>query len=201
MDPEDPMVLVARRLTESAELKRRTIAVCGPAIVRASELLVGCFQRRGRVLLCGNGGSAADCQHLAAEFVGGLNREAPRPALGAIALTSDTSILTARSNDVGFEDVFARQVEALGQTGDVLIGLSTSGNSANVLHALETARARSLTTIVFTGDGGGKALPLADLCIAIPSRVTQHIQEAHLAAGHVLCELVERRLFPREVRT
>jgi D-sedoheptulose 7-phosphate isomerase len=201
MTQNDPMGLLSRHFIESAEVKRKAVAVCGPAVVRASEILAGCFQRRGRVLLCGNGGSAADCQHIAAEFVSTLSHSFPRAALGAIALTTDTSLLTASANDFGFDGVFARQVEALGQSGDVLIGLTTSGNSANVLRALETGRARGLTTIAFTGEGGGAAAALADLLVAVPSRSTQHIQETHITAAHVLCELVERLLFPVETRS
>jgi D-sedoheptulose 7-phosphate isomerase len=201
MTQHDPMALLSRHFIESAEVKRKAVAVCGPALVRASEMVAGCFQRRGRVLLCGNGGSAADCQHIAAELVSTLTHTFSRVALGAIALTTDTSLLTASANDFGFEGIFARQVEALGQPGDVLIGISTSGNSANVLRALETARARGLTTIAFTGETGGGAAALADVLVAVPSRATQHIQETHITAGHVLCELVECLLFPAETRS
>jgi len=201
MTQDDPMALLSRHFIESAETKRKAVAVCGPAVVRASEMVAGCLQRRGRVLLCGNGGSAADCQHIAAELVSSLNHSFPRTALGAIALTTDTSLLTASANDFGFEGIFSRQVEALGQPGDVLIGITTSGNSANVLRALETARARGLTTIAFTGETGGDAAVLADVLVAVPSRATQHIQETHITAAHVLCELVERLLFPVQTRS
>ncbi|HWA15626.1 MAG TPA: SIS domain-containing protein, partial [Gemmatimonadales bacterium] len=138
--------------------------------------------------------------HIAAEFVSTLRASFPRAALGAIALTTDTSFLTANANDFGFEGVFARQVEALGRPGDVLIGITTSGNSANVLRALETARAGGLTTIAFTGASGGQCAALADILVAVPSSVTGHIQETHITAAHVLCDLVERALWPVESR-
>jgi len=146
------------------------------------------------VLLCGNGGSAADCQHVAAELVSRLTRDSERPGLPAIALTTDTSFLTAYANDCGFEGVFARQVEALGRPGDVLIGISTSGNSPNVLRAVELAREKGMRSIALTGQGGRLA-KLADVAVSVPSDDTRHIQEAHLAVEHVLCLLVEESLF------
>ena len=196
MDHDDSIALIRRHLEASAEVKRLAAASCAPAIAEAAGVLIEAFRHGGRLLLCGNGGSAADCQHLAAEFVSSLNHARPRAALGAVALTTDTSLLTANANDFGFEHVFERQVEALGRRGDVLIGISTSGNSANVLRALERARAQGLATIVLTGGGGGRAATSADLAIRIPSEDTQHVQESHIAIGHVLCALVERALFP-----
>jgi D-sedoheptulose 7-phosphate isomerase len=143
----------------------------------------------GKILWCGNGGSASDSQHLAAEIVGRYRRE--RCGLPSIALTTDTSILTAVGNDYGFNAIFARQVEALGRAGDMLVGISTSGNSGNVVAALEAAHSRNLVTVAFTGAGGGKLAPLADILFAVNSRDTARIQEAHILAGHMLCDWIE----------
>lgn len=156
------------------------------AIARA---LSSALKAGGKILWCGNGGSAADAQHFAAEIVGRYQRE--RRGLASIALTTDTSILTSIGNDYGFDAIFARQVEALGAKGDVLVGISTSGKSRNVLAAMEVARAIGLTTVGFTGEGGGKIAPLADHLFAAPSRVTARIQEAHALAGHMICDWIE----------
>lgn len=142
-----------------------------------------------KVLFCGNGGSAADSQHLAAELIGRFKKE--RRSLPGIALTTDTSALTAIGNDYGFDDVFSRQVEGLGRAGDVLIGISTSGNSKNVVKAIEMARSIGMHTIGFTGEGGGKMAALCDLLFAVPSKVTARIQEMHILAGHIMCEIAE----------
>lgn len=142
-----------------------------------------------KILFCGNGGSAADSQHWAAEIVGRFQKE--RAGLPAIALTTDTSILTAIGNDYGFERIFARQVEALGQTGDVLVAISTSGNSANVLAAVEVAKARGMKIVGFTAQGGGKLAEESDVILAIPSKITARAQEIHEIIGHILCEIVE----------
>ena len=142
-----------------------------------------------KVLFCGNGGSAADSQHLAAEFVGRFQKE--RQGLPAIALTVDTSILTAVGNDYGFDKVFVRQVEALGNEGDVLVGISTSGNSPNVLAAIELAKAKGIYCVGMTAAGGGKMLEVCDECIAIPAKITARAQEMHILIGHILCELVD----------
>jgi D-sedoheptulose 7-phosphate isomerase len=186
---------VQRHLTDSAATTRLTAETCAAQIVRAAEVLVGCFERGGKVLLCGNGGSAADAQHMAAEFMSVLDRDTPRRALAAVALTTDTSFLTASANDFGFEGVFARQVEGLGRPGDVLIAISTSGSSLNVVLASVRARELGMQTIALTGAAGGKLADVADVLVAVPSRDVQHIQEAHLALGHALCLLTERRLF------
>ena len=142
-----------------------------------------------KVLFCGNGGSAADSQHLAAEFVGRFQKE--RKGLPAIALTVDTSILTAVANDYGYDTVFARQVQALGEPGDVLVGISTSGNSKNVLLAIEEAKAKGITCIGMTAEGGGKMAAACDICLAVPAGVTARAQEMHILMGHILCELVD----------
>lgn len=142
-----------------------------------------------KVLFCGNGGSAADSQHLAAEFVGRFQKE--RRGLPAIALTVDTSILTAVGNDYGFDKVFVRQVEALAQPGDVLVGISTSGNSPNVVAAIELAKTKGVYCVGMTAAGGGKMAALCDQCIAVPAKITARAQEMHILIGHILCELVD----------
>lgn len=146
-------------------------------------------------MLCGNGGSAADSQHIAAEFTSILSQKFERRALPAIALTTDTSFLTARGNDYGFDSVFSRQVEALGKSGDVLIGTSTSGNAKNVLLALEAARQIGIKTIGLTGSGGGKMATTVDFCLRVPSDLTAHIQECHITMGHIIVAIVEKHLF------
>lgn len=182
-------------LLASADVIQRTAQVCASDMAGAAALLAACLSDGGKILLCGNGGSAADCQHIAAELVSVLRKDFVRPALAAIALTTDTSLLTASANDFGFEGIFARQVEALGRRGDVLIGISTSGNSPNVLRAVSRARELGLHTIGFTGATGGALADLVDMVIRVPSDNVQHIQEAHTAIGHILCELAERTLF------
>jgi D-sedoheptulose 7-phosphate isomerase len=185
---------VAAYFRESVRIKLLAADACGPAIIAAADLLVESFRGGGKLLLCGNGGSAADCQHVAAEFVSLLRQDRPRAALPAIALTTDTSFLTARANDFGFDEVFSRQVEALGRPGDVLMGISTSGNSRNVIHAVRTARERGVRTIGLVGEGGALA-GLVDAAVVVPSTNTQHVQEAMLAIEHILCELTESHLF------
>lgn len=146
----------------------------------------------GKIIFCGNGGSAAQAQHLAAELVGRYKLE--RRAMAALSLTVDTSNITAIGNDYGYDDIFRRQLEGLGRKGDVLIGLSTSGNSKNVVLAFELAREMGITAVALTGEGGGKMKELADICIAVPSKETNHIQEMHITVGHILCGLVEKAL-------
>jgi D-sedoheptulose 7-phosphate isomerase len=163
------------------------------ALDRAASLCAGAMKRGNKVLFAGNGGSAAQAQHIAAELVGRLKDE--RPGLPAISLTTDTAILTALGNDYGYDEVFKRQVEALGLKGDVLVALSTSGRSKNILAALAAARGKGMQTIGLTGSGGAM-IALCDCALCVPSAATQNIQEAHLALGHVLCGLIERRMFP-----
>jgi D-sedoheptulose 7-phosphate isomerase len=182
-------------LEESARVKRALADSAAEAIARAAELLAESLRSGGRVLLFGNGGSASDAQHIAGEWCGRLSRE--RPALPAIALTANTSDLTALGNDYGFERIFARLVEAHGRAGDVAIAISTSGNSPNVLEAVDTARARGLRTIALTGRGGGKLAARVELALVVPSDDTQRIQESHIAIGHALVELVDDALFPK----
>ena len=154
-----------------------------------ADICKNALDKGHKILFCGNGGSAADAQHLAAELVGRFVKE--RESLAAIALTTDTSILTAVANDYSYDDVFSRQVAGLGQAGDVLIGISTSGNSKNVVKATELARQKGLKTVAFTGEGGGKLGALCDAVIAVPSKTTARIQEMHIMVGHIICEIVE----------
>lgn len=161
-------------------------------IAAVADMVVDCLQNQGRVFWCGNGGSAADCQHLAAELVGRFERE--RPGFASIALTTDSSVLTAVANDYGFERVFARQIEALARSGDLLIGISTSGNSSNVLAAFDAATDRGIRTIALSGRDGGALASAATLSIVVPDGNTARIQEAHILVGHIVCDLVETRL-------
>ena len=188
---------VRTHLQESADLKRQVAHHCLASILAAADLIVETFRNGGKLLLCGNGGSAADCQHMAAEFVSRLTKEFERPALPAIALTTDTSFLTAFANDCGFEGVFERQVRALGKPGDVLIGISTSGNSENVLRAVSAARELGIKTVGLMGEGGALETQV-DCVIAVPSRNTQYIQETLLSVEHILCDLTEQFLFVQE---
>ena len=162
-------------------------------IAKASEVVVNAIRQSNKVLLFGNGGSAADAQHIAAEFVGRFAFD--RPALAALALSVNTSCITAIGNDYGFDRVFSRQIEALGRAGDVAIGISTTGNSPNVISGLSVAKAMGLHTIALVGCLGGKAKKEADHCICVPSNVTPRIQECHILIGHIISELVEETIF------
>jgi len=162
-------------------------------VVEAGEKTAKAMLDGRKLMIAGNGGSAADAQHLVAEFVSRLTVD--RPALRAIALTTDTSILTAIGNDYSYDNVFERQIEALGQEGDVFMGISTSGNSKNILKGLELANKMGITTIGYSGNSGGKMLPLCDFNVVIPSKVTMNIQECHLALEHIFCMVVERCYF------
>ncbi|MBF0528282.1 MAG: D-sedoheptulose 7-phosphate isomerase [Deltaproteobacteria bacterium] len=164
-------------------------------IIHAAEMVATSFARSGRLFIFGNGGSAADAQHLAAEFI---NRfQIDRPPLPALALTTDTSVLTAVTNDYSFNDVFAKQLKALGRSGDVAWGISTSGRSTNVINALHTARTLGLKTLAMTGASGGELKNLADIVLEVPSTVTPRIQEVHITIGHIICYLVDYVLFQR----
>lgn len=190
--------VVKIRFDEISSLLREVDKNCSEAIELSAEVIVECFSSGGKVLICGNGGSAADSQHFAAEFVNSFARDLDRKALSAIALTVDTSIITAISNDNSFDKVFSRQVEALGRTGDVLITLTTSGSSKNCLEAVSKAKELGLKTIAFTKMGGDIA-KIVDSAIEIPSENTQHIQECHMVIYHILTELVENALFREKI--
>jgi D-sedoheptulose 7-phosphate isomerase len=178
--------------TESIAVKQATLEANALAIEQAVKAIIRTLRRTGKVILFGNGGSAADSQHIAAEFIGRFQKE--RRSLPAIALTTDTSALTALGNDYGFEVVFSRQLEGLGRKGDVAICISTSGNSENVIRAMQVAQKMGITTIALTGGTGGKMAPLADIKIIVPSKVTARIQESHICTAHCICELVETAL-------
>lgn len=177
------------RLRDSADLKRRCADELAPAIGHAGQLLAECIASGGKILCLGNGGSAADAQHFAAELTGRFVRD--RRALPAIALTTDTSALTSIANDYGFEQIFARQVEALGQPGDCLIAISTSGNSPNVMKALESARRRQMRCIGLSGETGGAMKDSCDLCLLVPHKTTAYIQETHIAILHAWCAMID----------
>jgi D-sedoheptulose 7-phosphate isomerase len=184
--------LVAETLAEAARLHGASMSAAGPS-AEAAAAMTASLERGGRILVCGNGGSASDAQHFAAELVGRFERE--RAALAAIALTTDTSILTALANDYDFTRVFARQVEALGRPGDVVLGISTSGASANVLAAFEAAKAGGMTTVALTGRDGGAVGRAADIHINVPAASTARAQEVHRTLLHAVCALIERELY------
>src|SRR6266571_286091 len=190
---------IRRQFNDSAQLKLKAIdALAGP-IARAAEIMVKCLLANGKILACGNGGSAADAQHFSAELLNRFERE--RPGLAAIALTTDTSTLTAIANDYDYEQVFSKQVSALGQAGDVLLGISTSGNSKNVVRAIAAAHEREMRVVALTGRGGGeigKLLGAEDVNICVPHSQTARIQEVHLLALHCLCDGIDSMLLGAE---
>ncbi len=193
---------IQQHFIDSADLKYQSAQVLSGPIANAVQALFACVTSGGKVLSCGNGGSAADAQHFAAELVGRFERE--RPEIGAIALTTDTSILTAVANDYQFNEVFARQVRALGQPGDVLLAISSSGNSANVLAAIEAAHQREMIVLALTGRGGGKTAALlrdTDVHICVPHDRTARIQEVHLLVLHCLCDGVDTQLLGEQEGT
>lgn len=186
--------IVRSQIEESIVLKQKVKSELSEKILKLGEILADCLKRGNKILLCGNGGSAADAQHIAGELVVRLKPTSKRKALPAIALTVNSSILTAASNDFGFENIFSRQVEALGEKGDCLLALSTSGESPNVNQALKIARKMGLKTLALSGRKGGKMSRLADFPIIVPSFETQRIQEVHMLIGHIICDLIERNL-------
>jgi len=185
--------VVSRTLSAAIRLHEQAQTSSVDATVAATELMVAALRRGGKILVCGNGGSASDSQHFAAELVGRFERE--RRALASIALTTDTSILTAIGNDCGYDRVFARQVEAVGRVGDVLLGISTSGGSRNVLEAFGVAKSGGLATVALTGRDGGVVGAAADIHINVPSPSTARVQEVHRTLMHAMCELIERELY------
>jgi len=184
-------------LSESIQVKQRALSdkLLLSQIVEIAQKCADACKAGKKVLFAGNGGSAADAQHLAGEFVSRFNYD--RPGLSSIALTVDTSVLTAIGNDYGYDKLFERQVQAIAKEGDVFIGLSTSGNSVNIVKALQQARALGVYTVGFTGESGGKMLDLCDICLRAPSSETPRIQESHITFGHIVCGLVEQIIFPR----
>jgi D-sedoheptulose 7-phosphate isomerase len=183
--------LILASIRETAR-NLEALETMAPLIERIAERLIGVLKNGGKVMFCGNGGSAADSQHLAAELEGRFLID--RRPLAAIALTTNTSTLTAIGNDFGFDSVFERQVCGLGTAKDALVGISTSGNSSNVLRALQAARESGILTVGFSGQGGGQMTPLCDFCLCVPSLSTPRIQEMHILAGHIICDIVERAL-------
>lgn len=189
---------VRQELVESAAVKEQLADKASEDIARAGQLMLDALADGGKIAFCGNGGSAADAQHLAAEFVGRF--EIDREPFAGIAFTTDTSILTAVGNDYGFDDVFLRQVEALLEDGDVLVAMSTSGNSANCLRAIKKAAELGIHTIGMTGKDGGKMADICTICLKVPADRTSRIQEAHITIGHILCGMVERGLTEKRAR-
>jgi D-sedoheptulose 7-phosphate isomerase len=187
--------IIKDQIRSSLDLEQKLLEM--PHIIeeieKSSHAIISAYRKRNKLLIAGNGGSAADAQHIAAELVNRFGFD--RPGLNAIALTTDTSILTSVGNDSGFEKIFARQVDALGIEGDVFIALSTSGNSGNLIEALKVCRGKKIVTIGLTGSTGGKMAGLCDICIKIPSNDTPRIQEVHMLIGHIICSIVEEELF------
>jgi D-sedoheptulose 7-phosphate isomerase len=191
---KDAAQLIDQFVSESLRVKAKFFQDNKDAIARTAETIAHGLRAGHKVLFFGNGGSAADSQHLAAELIGRFGPD--RSPLAAISLSTDTSILTAVGNDYGYENVFARQIAGLGQPGDTAIAISTSGNSPSVLEGIDTARSKGLFTVGFTGETGGKMKDRVEVLFRVPSRQTPRIQETHILLGHILCELVDRQLFP-----
>lgn len=187
---------IRRHIEENIRVKEAMLESMGPAIETAVRRGVETFRSGGKILFCGNGGSAADAQHLATEFVVRYRGSVDRPALPALALSVDSSTLTAAANDFSVAQMFSRQVEAHGQPSDLLVAISTSGNSPNVIEAVRTAKTRDIVTIGLLGGSGGALAELVDIALIVPSATTARIQEAHILIGHIFCELIEDTLFP-----
>jgi len=181
---------IKSQISDSVSVKQAMLDLCIEDMESAALIMIQSLQNGGKILWCGNGGSAADAQHLATELMGGMTSHERKP-IPSIALTTDSSFLTAWSNDTDFESVFSRQLQGLGMAGDVLIGISTSGNSDNIIAAVKQAKFKDLSTIVFTGRSGGRLQGLSDISINVPSENTQRIQEAHIMIGQIICGLIE----------
>ena len=181
---------IKEQILTSAEVKKEMVKSCVSDIEKAAVIMINCIKKGGKILWCGNGGSAADAQHLATELMGGMSSHDRKP-IPSIALTTDSSFLTAWANDTDFDSIFSRQVQGIGLKDDVLVGISTSGNSLNVINAVKQAKYKGLKSIVLTGRSGGRLAGQADVTIHVPSTDTQRIQEAHIMTGQILCGLVE----------
>lgn len=186
---------IIEMIKESIKVKELSMGLAGE-IEKSSDIIVDCYKKGGKVLICGNGGSAADAQHVAGELINKF-RLVRRP-LAAVSLSTDTSVLTCIGNDFSFDEVFSKQVNGLGKNGDVLIGISTSGNSPNVINAVEAAKKIGMKTVVLTGRTGGSLGDMADVCLKIPSDDTPRIQESHITVLHIICDLVEQDMFGRQ---
>jgi len=187
---------IKSQISDSISVKESMLDLCVEDMESAACAMIRSLKNSGKILWCGNGGSAADAQHLATELMGGMTSHERKP-IPSIALTTDSSFLTAWSNDTDFESIFSRQVQGIGQAGDVLIGISTSGNSENIIAAVKQAKYKNLETIVFTGRSGGKINGLSDISINVPSEDTQRIQEAHIMIGQILCGIIEDDLLSK----
>ncbi|MFT6431299.1 MAG: D-sedoheptulose 7-phosphate isomerase [Halopseudomonas sp.] len=190
---------IRQLFTDSIETKTRAMDVLGPSIEQASQLMVNCLLNEGKILTCGNGGSAGDAQHFSSELLNRFERE--RPSLPALALTTDSSTITSIANDYSYDEIFSKQIRALGQPGDVLLAISTSGNSGNILQAIQAAHDRDMLVVALNGRDGGAMTSLLlpeDAEIRVPARSTARIQEVHLLAIHCLCDLIDRQLFGSE---
>jgi D-sedoheptulose 7-phosphate isomerase len=188
---------IQKQLLESAKIKQRIAEQMADRIANAAEMCITAIKRGGKIMFCGNGGSAADSQHMATELVVRLSSALDRGALPAVSLTTDTSILTACGNDYGFDHIFSRQIEALGHEHDILVAISTSGKSANIIKAVQAAKAKKIVTIGFLGKDGGTLKNMVDLALVIPSDDVQHIQESHITIGHIIIALIEMGLVNR----
>ena len=191
----DRKKFIEESLNESAATKKLMLEKNFEELNEVADVLIGVVKTGRKIMFVGNGGSAADSQHLATEFIIRLSHDLERPSIGAIALTTDTSMLTAGGNDIGFENVFARNIEGIGNEGDALVCISTSGNSPNILKAVEKAKEKKIITIGFLGKDGGKLIKECEYTVLIPSDNTQRIQEGHITAGHIICEIVEREIY------
>ncbi len=192
--------IIKKSILDSIKVKQKLLDEHINEIEEAGELLAKAISKGGKLMFCGNGGSAADAQHLVAELVVRFRSQVNRPAISAISLTVDPSIMTAGGNDIGFDNVFARQVEALGKENDILIGISTSGNSPNVLNAINQAKKMGIQTFAMLGGDGGKIGQIADSSIIVPSKTTARIQESHITIGHILCEIIEEINFKEYIK-
>jgi len=184
---------IKKTIQNSIKIKQKMLKTCIEELNKASDIMYNSIKKGKKIIWCGNGGSAADAQHMAAELMGGLTSHNRKP-IASVALTTDTSFITAWSNDTEYSTIFSRQIEGIGKEGDILIAISTSGNSKNIIKAIKTAKKKKLITIILTGSNGGKILNLGDVKICIPSNNTQRIQEGHLLAEHILCEILEQKI-------